>query len=74
MGEMTEREAAYVVEQYTFFPRAIVGLLCAARDAAREQGWQELDVELTRNLGEELALRLPESLTLRCSSRGSRPK
>ena len=43
-----------VVCQYTIFPRSIVSLLSTARDTARECGWNEVDVELTRNIGEEL--------------------
>lgn len=54
------REAAspaqleYAMGQYTIFPKNIVTFLYSARDNARQSGWKDVDIELTRNLGEEL--------------------
>lgn len=50
----TKSWIGHVIDQYTLFPRAIVSMLYAARDGARNNGWRDLDVELTRNMGEEL--------------------
>lgn len=45
---------AYVLSQYSLFPKYIASFLKQARDKAKEAGWDSVSGELTRNLGEEL--------------------
>ena len=47
-------ELSYILGQYTLFTKNIVHFLYAARNTARAAKWKAVDVELTRNLGEEL--------------------
>lgn len=54
LQELDLDRSQHIIEQYSHFPRAIVSLLYNARTAARDKNWHDLDVELTRNLGEEL--------------------
>ncbi len=44
----------YVVAQYTLFPKEIVRFLTRSRDAARRCGLKTVELELSRNIGEEL--------------------
>ncbi|MBI4170220.1 MAG: DUF3865 domain-containing protein [Candidatus Aenigmarchaeota archaeon] len=51
----SNNQLAYAVGQYAAaLPRNIVSFLYSARDTARRSGWQYVDTELTRNMGEEL--------------------
>lgn len=54
LNGMCPDSLAYVIQQYSWFPRKIVSFLCEARAVTRAAGWHRADRELTRNLGEEL--------------------
>ena len=51
---MQGRGLEYVLFQYSLFPKVIVKMLTMIRDRVRQEGWIEVDRELTRNIGEEL--------------------
>ena len=54
VGDLDQDRLANVLAQYTLFPANIVNFLYTARDNIRSHGWEEVDIELTRNIGEEL--------------------
>lgn len=54
------RAIQQVVSFYSRFPARIVDFLKAARGIARENGWRSIDIELTRNIGEELGTESPK--------------
>ncbi len=51
---LSPNQLVYILGQYTLFTRNIVHFLYATRNTARIAKWKSVDVELTRNLGEEL--------------------
>ncbi len=53
-GRNSSEVLSYSLTQYANFPRTIVLMLLSFRDLARQYGWAEVAVELTRNIGEEL--------------------
>ncbi|MBI4162385.1 MAG: DUF3865 domain-containing protein [Candidatus Aenigmarchaeota archaeon] len=53
-NKMLPDQLACVLGQYTLFTKNVVHFLYAARNTARLAKWKSVDVELTRNLGEEL--------------------
>jgi len=52
--ELSKDQLEYVIGQYSIFPKNITSFLYEAREKARQAGWKDADIELTRNLGEEL--------------------
>ncbi len=53
LNNLTQEQIAYIIAQYSIFPKNIVRFLTNARDGAKKSKWNEVAVELTRNLGEE---------------------
>jgi len=53
-ASLNKEQVEYVIGQYTIFPKNITSFLYSAREKARDARWRDVDVELTRNLGEEL--------------------
>ena len=54
LRSLDKNQIIFSLVQYSIFPKNIVDFLMAARDKARREGWNEVALELTRNIGEEL--------------------
>ncbi len=53
-SSISTSQLAYMLGQYTLFPRHIVLFLCAAQEKAKKEGWDNVASELERNIGQEL--------------------
>lgn len=53
LQSLTQQQIAYVIEQYSLFPKYIVGFLTQAKNRAQAEQWTDVETALKDNIGEE---------------------